>query len=910
MRALPLPAWPFRGAVVLLLAAGAALGAQAPAPLRLRVKAPDYRLELAPRAYAPGQRPLVLALGGGAAKGIAHVGVLQRLEEEGLPVDGIAGTSMGAFMGAMYASGYSGFAIQRLFERVDVGALLMDRQHRRPGETLWEQEHERTTFLSLEFVPGTGVLFMPGTSPGLDLKRALQVLLARPAVSGADSFDGLRVPFRAVSTDLQAGRAALPDRGDLGTAVRASMSIPGVFSPVLLGDHQHVDGMLVQNLPVEAARSLPVKGVVVAVEVGQALDSTRLTSVFALAVRSLDVSVEERTEISRKAADLLLRPRTDALPYLDFHQMVDRAVAEGRRAFDGALDALEQRIYGPEGEAPFPAGPVTVVAPEPLGAQVRALVRAGLPEGPRLRRHGLRVLRRIQAAGFAREAEWTFTPAGPVLTVTPQPVLRALEVQAAGDWGQLARTCLEGAGLREGAAYNPVALGRALDAFLLETTIRSHPLVKLDAVTFDETAGRLSLRISEPGLPPIRVEPGILSPGQTQYLANLLAPFAGRPLEVDTFTRSVLLGEKRLGLEEIRLEADPARPRPALRARPIPDDRVIVDATFGYETTWQGHAAVDARAHRVFGTALGFSAEASGDRLWTTGGLRLTRALAAWPRVGLAVGARSVEQHLLPEVLDALFALDPRIPGLTGHTFREQGVATALFARVGLDDRGLVEVEGSRSWIRTQPGAGPDLAPSLYQVQARFEWDSFDRYLFPTEGFLVRTRFGQGRQERPGAPTAWYRFAYLRARRLWPVAPWGSVDADLESGLGWDLPLARYYPVGGPAFLAGTASAGHPTPNFAILRLGLPLHVVRVFGVNVQATPRLDAAYLGAASPHRLREAGAWVRAAGVSFRAELGRYYLELDAGRAASTDPAFRARTRVNLLVGTHPFDLWWRR
>ncbi len=97
---------------------------------------------------------------------------------------------------------------------------------------------------------------------------------------------------------------------------------------------------------------------------------------------------------------------------------------------------------------------------------------------------------------------------------------------------------------------------------------------------------------------------------------------------------------------------------------------------------------------------------------------------------------------------------------------------------------------------------------------------------------------------------------------------------------------------------------------FAILRLGLPLHVVRVFGVNVQATLRLDAAQVGAASPHRLREAGAWVRAAGVSFRAELGRYDLELDAGRAASTDPAFRARTRVNLLVGTHPFDLGWRR
>jgi len=275
------PCW--RGGLLeLLLGAGLVAGAAEPmAPLRLAVTQPDYRLEYFPRVREPGQRPLLLALGGGAAKGIAHAGVLQRLQEEGLAPDGIAGTSMGAFMGAMYATGYSGFAIQALLNKLDLGALLLDRQHRSPGETLWEQENENSTFLSLEFKPGAAVEFAPGSSSGLELKRALEILLARGSVQVSGAFDRLRVPFRAVSTNLQTGRADVPAQGELTTAVRASMSIPGAFRPVLMNGEQHLDGMLVQNLPVETARRLGPDGVVMAVEVGSRLDQVRQNSILA-----------------------------------------------------------------------------------------------------------------------------------------------------------------------------------------------------------------------------------------------------------------------------------------------------------------------------------------------------------------------------------------------------------------------------------------------------------------------------------------------------------------------------------------------------------------------------------------------------------------------------------------------------
>ena len=285
---------------------------QAQAPISFQVTAPDYRLECFPRLFAPGQRPLLLALGGGGGKGLTHAGLLQRLQEEGIPVSGIAGTSAGAFLGAMYATGYSGFAIETFMETRDLGALLIDRQHRGSGETLWEQENERITFLSLEIKPGSKLTFSPGTSSGHDLKRTLQLLLSRGGLQADASFDRLRVPFRAVSTDLQAGRAYAPAHGELATAVQASMSIPGLYKPVTIEGHLHVDGGLVQNLPVETARSLNPDGAVLAMEVGEKLSVGREDSVLGLAVDAVNVSIEDRTEISRRAADLLFQPRTEA----------------------------------------------------------------------------------------------------------------------------------------------------------------------------------------------------------------------------------------------------------------------------------------------------------------------------------------------------------------------------------------------------------------------------------------------------------------------------------------------------------------------------------------------------------------------------------------------------------------------
>jgi hypothetical protein len=135
------------------------------------------------------------------------------------------------------------------------------------------------------------------------------------------------------------------------------------------------------------------------------------------------------------------------------------------------------------------------------------------------------------------------------------------------------------------------------------------------------------------------------------------------------------------------------------------------------------------------------------------------------------------------------------------------------------------------------------------------------------------------------------------------------MEGDLEAGLGRDLPLAQWYSIGGPGFLSGSRSAEFLTPNFAVFRLGAPVRVFTAFGANLQVIPRVDVGYIGSDEPGKLQE-GARFRGASLTLRTELGRWFGELSVGRALSDAAAPLDKVRLNVLLGTHPFDLWRQR
>jgi predicted acylesterase/phospholipase RssA len=898
------PAAPLLAALLPALWAAPAAWAQGGPPLACEALQPDYRLENQPRILAPGQHPLVLALGGGGAKGLAHLGVLQRLEEEGIPLAGIAGTSMGAFVGATYVVGHSAFGMQELLERVDIGTLLLDRRRRTAGATLWEQENGREALLSTTYDRASGLAFAPGQAGGRNLDRALQVLLGRGPVYAGDRFDRLRVPFRAVATSLRTGRAWAPERGDLPTLVRASMGVPGLLPPVSLDGDQLVDGMLVQNLPVETARGLAPGAAVLAVEVGAALADERQRTLLGLAMRSLDVSIEERTAISRRAADLVLRPDTRSFVYLDFHQQVRAAVAQGRQAFDRRLEAVEDLLYGPA--APAPGGALAVDAPADLQAPLRDLALLTLPDGPRQDRHYRRLLRRILARGLARRARVAFTGDGPVLTVEPWPALARVALAAPEPWHREAERLLADAGLRPGARYDPVAFGRALDRLLVTATLQGRTLVGTVGSGFDPDRGLLRVTLQEPIPAAIEVPDGILSAGQTRFLRTTLAPFRGQPVDTGRLVQTLNLAEQYLGLEELRVGPGPDPARPTLAAVPVPDDRLHLGAALAYESTWRFHGDLAAVSQRALGTDFGLALRAGFDRLRDRVSVELSRGHPDLPRLDLRLRLAQADYHYLAETLRTPFAPDPALPRLVGRFLRERSAGLELSARLGGEYRGLATLAAARSWSALHP-ADPALDRSTAtQVTASAEWDDFDRYLFPTQGTLLRAKLAQGWLDArdPGTGRSAYRLAYGRVRQLWPLAGWASLEGDLEAGLGWHLPLARWYPVGGPGFLAGTPSAALVAPNFAVARLGLPLRVVQAWGADLQVVPRADLGWLGGTRP------GAWdarVRGLGLGLRAELGRWFLELAAGRWRSDAPGRREPVRVNVMLGSRPFDLW---
>ena len=203
-----------------------------------------------------GHLRIGLVLSGGGARGTAHVGVLKVLDALHVKVDAIAGTSMGAVVGGLYASGMSGEQVERLMRSVDWADAFRDRPPR--ADRSWRRKQEDRDYLvnlPLGF-RGRQLLIPNGLIQGQKLTQILRE--ATLPVAAIRDFDRLPIPFRAVATDLETGAAVILHDGDLTTAMRASMAAPGVISPVERDGRLLVDGGLVENLPIDLARAMGV----------------------------------------------------------------------------------------------------------------------------------------------------------------------------------------------------------------------------------------------------------------------------------------------------------------------------------------------------------------------------------------------------------------------------------------------------------------------------------------------------------------------------------------------------------------------------------------------------------------------------------------------------------------------------
>ena len=268
--------------------------------------APPAPIPTVTPSVAPVPLKIGLALGGGAAKGFAHIGVIKMLEASGIHPDVVAGTSAGSVVGALYASGMDAFALQQTAFGLDEAKIRDVR------------------------------LFSGGLVQGQALQDYVNQLLRKQPI------EQLKMPFAAVATELETGTRTVFVRGNTGRAVRASSSIPGVFEPVEIHGKHYVDGGVVSPIPVDAARQLGAD-FVIAVDISAAPDGSNPQGMMGIVGQSISIMGRQLAAQESARADVVIRPDLRGIGPTDFEQK-NQAILAGEKAALAAIPAIRAKL--------------------------------------------------------------------------------------------------------------------------------------------------------------------------------------------------------------------------------------------------------------------------------------------------------------------------------------------------------------------------------------------------------------------------------------------------------------------------------------------------------------------------------------------------------------------------------------
>ncbi len=266
-----------------------------------------------------------LVLSGGGAKGLAHIGALQAIEDAGVRIDYIGGTSMGAIIGALYASGYSARQLDSIFNVVDFSTLIQDNIPR-SAKTFYEKEESERYALALPF-DKFQVSFPSSLSKGQNVYNLMSKLTAH--VSTVDDFSKLPIPFFCIATNIETGNEVILDKGYLPRAVSASGALPSLFGPVIIDDMVLVDGGVVNNYPINRVKAKGMD-IIIGVDVQDGLkDKTELESAFDVLVQINNFRTVRAMVTKKKKTDIYIHPNIEDFSVVSF--------GEGRKIIESGF---------------------------------------------------------------------------------------------------------------------------------------------------------------------------------------------------------------------------------------------------------------------------------------------------------------------------------------------------------------------------------------------------------------------------------------------------------------------------------------------------------------------------------------------------------------------------------------------
>ncbi|MCK5525991.1 MAG: patatin-like phospholipase family protein, partial [Candidatus Latescibacteria bacterium] len=282
-----------------------------------------------------------LALSGGGACGIAHIGVLKALEEAGIPVHMIAGVSMGSLVGGLYAAGHTPDEIEAATARVDWNDIFRDAPRR---SSLFPGQKIRADARALQIrFEGFRADLPSAWTGGQKLSQFLWNMTARAAFLAHEDFDRLPIPFRAVTTDLLLGKKVVLSKGNLAEAIQASAAVPLFFAPVQRDGQWLVDGGLLDPVPVDVLREMGADFVIAVNITGQLWPEHKLKSILDIADQATTIMTTAAKEAQLRDADFVITPDLGDHTAMDFTRL-DTLIAQGEKAARDLLPELVQAI--------------------------------------------------------------------------------------------------------------------------------------------------------------------------------------------------------------------------------------------------------------------------------------------------------------------------------------------------------------------------------------------------------------------------------------------------------------------------------------------------------------------------------------------------------------------------------------
>ncbi len=378
-------------------------------------------LLMIPPVLVAQPRKVGVVLSGGGSRGLAHIGVLKVLEEAGIPIDIVTGTSFGAIVGGLYASGYSAAQLERIALGTDWDRLFTDHPNRRYIPIV--QKSEDAKYMLSFPLNGTQVGLPGGMVGGHEAIKYLSRLTAH--VHHITDFQQLPIAFACVATDLETGEAWVIRSGNLAEAIRASLTLPSIFEPMQVGNRRALDGGIARNLPVVDAIDLGADFIIAVDVSSDIVPADSINGIFDVLNQTVSYQILRTTAAQRELADVLLLPQLGYTGMMDFDR-AEAIIAQGEasaRAILPRLQALAAQLRRERGTAtprdsiPLVSGPYRITGIDFQGAQttdtrtLESELRVQLPLGEAATLHDLDLAAdRLYSLEFFQSVRYELVP--------------------------------------------------------------------------------------------------------------------------------------------------------------------------------------------------------------------------------------------------------------------------------------------------------------------------------------------------------------------------------------------------------------------------------------------------------------------------------------------------------------------